>query len=278
MTDTITPPAEGTVTPPAAGTGAGEPWYKGADTETLGYIQNRGLDKKPVNEVVFEAIKAHRSAEAKLGIPADQILRMPKDASDEQGFKSLYEKLGVPAKAEDYDMKPVIEAGASADYAAFIQKTALERHMSKADGEAFARDLVKFAGEKAKADEADTAAKISLERDGLKKDWGFNFTANLAIARSAAQKLGIPAEAIAALENVAGYRATMGALQKIGVAIGEAKFVTSEVTGGILTKEGAVSRKAELMRDTAWSAKYLNGDTAAVREMTNLNTIITASQ
>ena len=49
----------------------------------MGFLQQRGWDTKPANEVVFQAIKSYREAAAHIGVPPDQILRMPKDAADE---------------------------------------------------------------------------------------------------------------------------------------------------------------------------------------------------
>lgn len=275
MTDdtTVVAGAEG-----ASDKGAGEPWYKGADTETLGYLQNRGLDKKTAAEVAFESIKAHREATAKLGVPADQLIRMPKDAADEAGQKALYERLGKPADDKGYDFKEIEAVDANKPFAEFMRKSAFAQNLTKAQAEGLAKDLAKFANDTQTSANADQEAAITIERDALKKDWGFNFQANTVIARNAAQKLGIEPKAIEGLEKVAGYRATMEALRKIGVAIGEAKFVTSEVTGSVMTRDGAVARKAELMRDTAWTAKYLAGDVQAGREMTNLNTIIVGGQ
>jgi hypothetical protein len=68
----------------------------------------------------------------------------------------------------------------------------------------------------------------------------------------------------------------MEAMRKIGANTREDTFVERGVggTGEVTTREGAISRKAELMADPAWGTKYLKGDPSAVREMTRLNTMI----
>lgn len=272
LEETVTTPAvvdTNVAATPPGGTG-GKPWYDGADTETIGYLTNRGLDKKDAKDVALETIKAHREAQKMLGVPSDQILRFPKDAADEAGWKAVYAKLGVPGKAEDYDVK----AATDPDFGKSFQAAALANNLTKAQAEGILKDVQKYTADKTSAADAERQAQIQNEQTALKKDWGFNWEANRMIARNAATKLGITPEAIEAIEKGAGYKATMSALLKVGQAIGEARFVTSETTGNVLTVEGAVARKAELMRDTTWAGEYLAGKAGNVREMTSLNTII----
>lgn len=273
MTDTgdVTPPAE-----KAGGDEGAKPWYDGADAETIGYLQNRGLDKKDAKEVALASIKAHREAVSKLGVPPDQIVRLPKDANDVEGQKALYARLGKPDSPDKYDLKAAEDGGASAEFVDFLRKTSDKLNLTADQARELAKDFIVYADGSTKGEEANETAALEQERADLRKEWGPNFNANLTIARMAAQKVGIPPEAVAAIEEAAGYKVVMTALQKIGMAIGEARFVTSETTGNVMTREGAIARKAELMKDTEWTTKYLNGDANKVREMTDLNRIITA--
>jgi hypothetical protein len=77
---------------------------------------------------------------------------------------------------------------------------------------------------------------------------------------------------------VAGFAKTMEAFRRVGALSGEDKFVrgTNPASNGVMTREQAVSRKKDLMNDTMWKDRYLKGDTAAVREMTELNTMISS--
>lgn len=272
MTDTgITPPAD-----TAGGNEGAKPWYDGADADTLGYLQNRGLDKKDVKEVALASIKAHREAMTKLGAPPDQLVRLPKDANDVETRKALFARLGKPDSPDKYDLKAAEDGGASPEFVEFLRKTSDKLDLTAEQARELAKDFIVYADGTTKGDEAGQAAALEQERADLRKEWGANFNANLTIARMAAQKVGIPPEAVAAIEDAAGYKVVMTALQKIGMAIGEARFVTSETTGNVMTREGAIARKAELMKDTEWTTKYLNGDANKVREMTDLNRIITA--
>jgi hypothetical protein len=263
----------------AAAASAGA-WHAGLDAETLGYAQNRGLTDKTPAEAFAAAAKAHREAEKFVGAPADQILRLPKDAADEAGYKALYSRLGVPDSADKYDLTAVkFSDGTDVDpaFSDFVKTTALARNLTQSQAQALAGDFVKFLEGNDQKEIAEAEAKIFGERALLDKEWGVNKEANLFIAKQAVQKLGINPEAVAALEGKVGYADVMKMFQKIGVAMGEDKFIANgnPKIGGSLTREQAVDQKAALMSDSAWVARYMNGDREANREMQSLLVLIT---
>lgn len=268
------------IAPPAPAPAPAAQWFAGADPELIGHIQNKGWHEKPANEVALAAIAAHREAEKHIGVPADQIIRAPKDAADEAGWKALYTRLGKPDAPDGYDLTTVKFADGtdlSDDFSAFARKTAHDLNLPKDAGTRLASELAKFIDGADTGARAEADAKLVTERQELDKEWGQNKEANLFIAKQAAAKLGVDPSAVAALEKEVGYAAVMKMFQKIGSAIGEDKFISQDGSNnkGILTREQAVARKAELQNDTDWAKRYLNGDTAAAREMTALNVIIT---
>ena len=123
---------------------------------------------------------------------------------------------------------------------------------------------------------SDKAAALALERDTLTRSWGPNFETNKFVAAQAARALGVDPATVTALENQVGYAKVMEMFRNIGTKIGEDKFVAGAAPAGngAFTREQAMERKAELMRDGAWVAKYLAGDNQAGREMTGLNVMI----
>ena len=70
----------------------------------------------------------------------------------------------------------------------------------------------------------------------------------------------------------------MEMFREVGARMGEDKFIKTEVDGKtqVASKEAALARRATLMKDTAWVARLNAADTAATRELTDLNTIISA--
>lgn len=255
------------------------PWHTGLDAETVGHLQNKGFDKLPINEAVLGITKSWREAEKLIGVPAEQIIRLPKDPNDSDGMKAVWQRLGAPKDAKEYDFSTALKAdGKPADeaFVEFMRKTAGELNLPKDMAARVAASLVKYQSENETAASAERTAKLTEERTALAKNWGANQAANMQVAKNAAAALGVKPEDVAALESVVGYARVMDMFRQIGSKIGEDKFVRPDNNpSGVMTMEQAVARKAELMKDAGWTAKYMNGDTAANREMTALLKIIT---
>jgi hypothetical protein len=253
--------------------GGEKPWFDALDTETKGYIQNRGLDKGDAVAAFMNASKAHREAATKLGIPADRVVQWPTKsrAEDPNAWADINARLGVGTKPEDYDFTDV---KADEAFKAQIRDLALKNNLPKDTAKSLLTELAasqaKAADDAAKAHEAGAAAALA----SLKKEWGYNFNANTATAKSVAEKIGIKPEAIIAWEKDAGTIAVMEGLLKIGQAMGEDVFITSPVTGNVMSREQATARKAELMKDKAFGAKWVAKDAEAVKEMADLDRII----
>ena len=264
----------------AAAAAASKPWYQGvADAETLGHWQNNGWDKKTAAEVAVEATKSWKNAEKFVGAPANEILRVPKDASDEAGWKNVWSRLGKPAEAKDYDLSAVKGADGNAldeNFANFVREQAFNLNLPKDAGAALAQRFAKYMDDGKAAASVEVAAKLATEKTELAKNWGANFEANKFVATQAAKALGVDPETVAALEKQVGYAKVMEMFRNIGSKIGEDKFVTSQAPGGngVMTRDQAQARKSELMKDQAWVKSYLAGDAAKAREMTALNTLL----
>lgn len=262
--------AEGGGTPPAPPAGDAA-WHASiTDAEVLGHIQLKGWDKLTPAEAAAQAAQAHRAAERHIGVPADQILRMPKDAADAEGWNALYGRLGRPADATGYDLSTIKvgDAALPENHETFLRQTAHALGLSKDAGTRLGSEFVKFLDGVNAAAEADFNAALETERTALKGDWGANFEGNRQLAAAFAAKHGIEPEAIAALEKVSGYKNAMNMLFKLAVATGEASFVDNGGGGNNqpLSYEMAVARKSELMADQEWVGRYQKGDATAARE------------
>lgn len=285
---TATTGTEGTA---AAGAAAAAPWYAGKITEAadIGYLQNKGWHDKPANDVALEILKSYRGVEKLVGAPPDQVVRWPKDAADEAGWQTVRDRLGVPKDAKDYDFSGVKYAdGKVVDDAALldaIRATAANLKLPKDAAPEIAQAIVKQNEAHAASREAERQALITADKQALAKSWGANADANKFVAVNAMKAVmkatGLDdskmAEGINAIEQALGYVPTMQMFLAIGQKIGEDRFVTSETgraTGGVLTREQAVARMAELSKDRAWGAKWMAGDKDAVREKNALDLII----
>lgn len=245
-------------------------------TELTGYLQNRGWDKTDARAAALGAIKAHREAERLIGAPADKIVRLPKDASDEAGLTELRTKLGVPADAKEYDFSTVKFTDGSAldaEFTAKIGAALRDANVAKDRAPTVAKAVVEFM-EKADAGEAaEKAAAIAQEKDALKANWGNHFNANLIVAQNAAKTIGLDPAAIAALEGQVGYAKVMEMMRNIGARMGEDQLVRSNAPGsnGPMTADQAAATMAERKADKVWVDKLMKGDSAVRREFDTLS-------
>lgn len=268
-----------TTTPDPGATGA-KPWYDGkvTDPELIGHITTKGWDKDPV-EAAIQGITAHRAAEKLIGVPANEVVRIPKADASEAEMKAYWQKLGAGAKVEDYDLAPIKRADGSAldeNLATVIRNSALQHSVPKGQVLGFAQDIVKHLDGVETEKATVTAADLVKAKEALVQSWGPNYEANMFVAKQAAAKLGVDPEAVAALEKVHGYNKVMEMFRSIGSKIGEDRFVNDPGggTNKVMSKEQAVARLAELKADKVWTAAYLNGDSAKKREMEALNLLI----
>lgn len=282
MADPIVPPVAPPVVAPAVTPPAAPGWYEGKlSGEVLGHAQNKGWTTMTPDAAAAAAISAHHEAQRFIGHPADRLVKLPSGPADEAGWRAVYDKLGVPADKAAYDFSGVKFADGKAlddTMTAFVRDQAAALHLPKEGATAFAQGLTKYLEGKEVAQKAESTAKVSVERDTLAKNWGNNFEVNKFVASQAAQKLGFTAEDVTALEGVVGYSKVMEAMRRVGVTLGEDKYVAGSgaSAGGMMTREQAMERRGELMKDDSWVKSYLTGDAAKVKEMTALNTILSA--
>ena len=260
-----------------------KPWYDGkVDAETVGYMQNRGWHDKPADVVAAEAMKAHRDAEKKLGVPQEQLVRVP-DGKDPAITAAFWQKFGAGAKPEDYpfaefkdkDGKVVRESVNAAATA-----KAHELMLPKDAAASFVSAIMKAVDAENDATKAAAATALDAERATLNANWGPNVEAYKMVAREGARKLGLDPAAVDALEKTQGYAKTMEALRRVGVAAGEDIFVRNNNTNlnnGVMTVDQAKASKAELAADPVFRKNYLAGGAEEKRKMAALDTIIASA-
>lgn len=256
------------------------PWVPatGVEADLAGHITTKGWDKKSAGEAALEAARAHREAEKLIGIPSNQIIRLPQDAKDEAGWKALWGRLGAPAEAKDYDFSTVKAADGTAINEALAQAlrdAAASSHLPKDAATTMASTMAKYLDSTKSAELADYTAKLEADKAALVKNWGANLDANSVIAKSAAAALGVTKDDIAALEKVVGFSRVMELFRNIGTKIGEDKFVQAlGQPSGVMTRDQATAKKNDLMNDQGWRDRYLKGGIQENRELQALVAII----
>lgn len=264
-------------------------WWSGFDDETKGYVQNKGLSTKPINEAFTQVSKFHREAEKMIGAPANELVRLPKDPASAD-WAGVYKRLGALDKPEDYKLEGIKHAGdkpindALADT---LRKAAHAGHMSNDSANLVAKEVVKYWDALETSKQADEAAKLQTEQKLLTDNWGTKYAANKVVAEGAANTifsaLGFPEAGVKeVLENLgknAGYSKVMEMFRVIGTKIGEDVFISAggNPANGVMTKDQALAEREELKRDQAWVKRYNAGGIEESRKMQALNKIITAT-
>lgn len=263
---------------PAAAPAAGgaTPWYGGFEPDLRGYIETKGF---PSDDKGLAALAgSYRNLEKHFGVPAEQLLKLPKDDADKETWNKIYDRLGRPAKPEEYELP--IPAGVDDGYAKFIATTMHELGITKKQAQALAAKQNEFvAGEATRQAEA-YSATIEQQDSALHSKWGEAYDKNIQIARGSFAELGLKPEAVDALEKVMGFAGVMEFFHNIGSKIGEDKFVSPGGVAGFAGKmspAAAQSRLDAIRNDPVLSAKYVNGDAALRAEMDNLHGILARS-
>lgn len=282
-TGAATTAAATTTTATAAAATATAAWHTGhADAEMLGHWQNK-LPADALGDpikVAIEMTKQARAAEKFVGAPPDSIIRLPKDAKDETGWRDVWSRLGAPKEAKEYDFTTIKSAdGKDVDpaLADALRAAAFDQHLPKDAATKVASTITKYLDDQRAAQEAEATTKVAAERAELMKSWGPNADMNKLQAMQGAKRLGITPEAIAALEKVSGYASVMEAMRKVGAGTTEDTFVEGKGGGMPATAPAAQARLNELINDRAWGERLTKGDAAAVREFNALTEQIAAA-
>lgn len=255
---------------------APKPWYDGIDAETIGHWDNKGWKKDDPKAVAFEATKQARELQRHFGVPADQLLKLPKDSADEAGWKAVHQKLGVPGDAKDYDLSGIKMKGGDLD-PAFADKMRAALHsanVAKDKAPTVVKAATDYLDSMEQAAASERAAALQADRSALQKEWGTNFEFNRLTAMQGAKRLSVSEEDVAKLETTLGYKRTMELFHRIGAGTTEDTFTEGGSSTSPTTRNGATARLAELKSDADWVGKLLKNDAATRREFDSLMQLI----
>ena len=276
------PPAAPPAAPPPGGAAPPSVWFEGMeglDDLTRGHIQNRGWDKLEPAKAAQEAYKAFRAAETHIGTPADRLIRLPADLSDQAGWDGVYRKLGVPETPELYDLSTLKRADGTdipADLARVIKDAAFEAKVPKDNAAAIARNLVGHLDAQAAEQKAQEEAALTASKQKLADNWGAQFEQNMEVARRAASQFGLKPEILEDLVRGSSYDQALEFLRQVGARSMEMSFPGGSAPGANMpmTVEGAKAQMDANMRDPEWRDKYLNGSAAHRAEFERLTRIV----
>jgi hypothetical protein len=254
-------------------------WYDALEPEERQHVTSKGFDKFVGDDIPKMLYQSYRNVEKMIGIPQEQLAYIPKDASDPK-WGELYERLGAPKEAAGYDFAGAkFKDGAPApeDFVAAVRDIAVKNHLTVAQAQAVAAGYMTFSEAIDEQAEREASTRLGAEQLAVKTNWGANYQMNEFIAGKGAETLGLDKDMVTAIQAQLGYQKTMDMLLATGQKLNEAGMYKGN--GGAdgvkgLTQAQAVTRKAELMIDQNWVKRFLSSDRDALREMSDLNTII----
>lgn len=267
-------------------------WFDGFDAETQGYINTRGLADKDPATAFLDAAKAHREAQAYIGVPKEQLLKLPKPDAPPEEWDAVYEKLGYSKNADDYKLADLKRAdGTDVDdgFKDFIRTQAAEFKLSPTATAKLAAETLKHIEGGAAAHTAAQTEAATKALEQLRQSWGPNYEANMVITDNAYKAMMAAAgftpekmkDAITKLGEVTGKADVMQMLLAVGQKMGEDKFVGGGMAGGAPGPRNAEQAKArldELKRDSTWTQRFLAGGNAEVKEFNDLSALAFGEQ
>lgn len=255
-------------------------WLDGLEPDAVGSIQNRGWDKLPADQAARELVKAYRNLEKIQRTPADQMLRLPKQ-DDPQDVENFWRRLGKPEKAEEYEFGDINwdnDSDKTARFKEVARKVAAENHMPKEMAEKMVRAIFDWSDQESTQSEDAVRAKHKAEEQELYQSWGTpnspTYRSNAFLVDRALTDLGISQDDADAIRDRIGLKPFMEMFHRIGQAMGEDKFVTTDgsygVARGPMTREQAATALTNQKSDPQFRQKVLKGDKMAWQQMQDL--------
>ena len=254
-----------TDTPPAA---AAAPvltetqWYdKFESTEVKEWVGKVGL-KSPE----AAAMKAYNQEKFLGADKAGRGIVLPSDASDKAAWEQVYNRIGRPEKPDGYKLPEgeLAKAIAPILHEAGVTQSGAER-------------IANWWNEHQQVQQQQAEAKATSELEGVKKEWGGEYEQRVELARRAGREVGLTEQEGTALVHAFGTKRALEVMHFFGKQMGENKVAGMSQPGQSgfgMNKEDASSRIDNLKRDKAWTARYLQGDTAARLELSKLLEIV----
>jgi hypothetical protein len=232
MTEAIATPA--TVPPPPA---AAQPadWSAAFDTDARALVAAKGW-RGPE-----DALKSYANLERLMG--GEKIALPAADAAPE-AWDAVYARLGRPARADDYALEKPEGVAYADELAAGFRQAAFAAGLSDRQARALHDFYVKTATEHASADAARAEAASAELEQRLRRDWGAQYEAKVALARRAARAFA-PPEAVDGLAAAMEAPALMALFARIGAAMGEDRLAGD---GGAALALGPDQARAEIAR------------------------------
>jgi hypothetical protein len=243
-----------------------------------GHWDNKGWDKSDPGKLAIEASKAALELQKHFGVPAEQLIKLPKDLGDAEGMKPVFARLGVPADAKEYDLNGIKLGGKDleASFADKMRAALLNAAVTKDKAPTVVKAVVEHMQAEAEAKAAEATTRKGQQVAKLKENWGDKNIINESYALQGANRLGLTQEQYNKACDAVGYDVFPELMRKIGVGTSEDTFHENNSGTAPTTVNGAKARLALLQAQPEWGRKLISKTDGAAEkaEFANLMQII----
>jgi len=261
-------------------------WFEeGLDADHLTEITAKGWNKPLTPDVARSMAQAHRAATQLLGVPTDQLMRVPKDASDPL-YPTAFDRivgLSVPKTADEYKFDGIAFKDGTPlepEDISFVRDFAAKNKLPVSAARALAQELVARTDGADEASRNAAAAASTANTTALTAAWGNDQATNKTLADQAIgalKALGVNVSLDGLDAN--GYVSAMNGLVKLAGPLREAPMLggggnvnTSQVTG--MTRQDAVAKYEELRLNQEWINKALTPGTSEASYFSDLQRVM----
>lgn len=160
-------------------------WYEGADAEVIGFVQNKKWENP------LQVVDAYRSLEKFQGVPAEQIVKLPKDDNPEEWGK-VWGRLGRPESSDKYgEFKAAEGVNVDPNVIKVFDESFFKANMTKAQRDAVISQYTEYEKQITQKAQQDHELFMNSEMAKLKSEWGSKYEERLELARRVV-RMGLP--------------------------------------------------------------------------------------
>jgi hypothetical protein len=246
-------------------------WTDGLNEASQGFVENKGWKSAD------QMLDSYQNLEKTMGVPADQVLRLPKEG-DSEGWGSVYNRLGRPEEPSGYKLNEVEVPDGGVDLTSNLREWAHEAGLSQEQAAKIYDNYNARLGEVTQEIQAQKAEQSAADEQSLRKEWGNAWEENIAAGVRFRQRFGLDDAMVDKLEDALGLRGLLELSASIGRGLGEHSMPTGAEDGGEslpfgMTPAAAKAKIADLTLDKDFMDQYMDGRKEAVARMTRLHSI-----
>jgi len=246
-------------------------WTDGLNEASQGFVENKGWKSAD------QMLDSYQNLEKTMGVPADQVLRLPKEG-DSEGWGSVYNRLGRPEEPSGYKLNEVEVPDGGVDLTSNLREWAHEAGLSQEQAAKIYDNYNARLGEVTQEIQVQKAEQSAADEQALRKEWGNAWDENIAAGVRFRQRFGLDDAMVDKLEDALGLRGLLELSASIGRGLGEHSMPTGAEDGGEslpfgMTPAAAKAKIADLTLDKDFMDQYMDGRKEAVARMTRLHSI-----